>query len=114
MKEYKLGDYEETLLLIIGILEKEAYAFRISEEFETQTKKATSVGAVHGTLERLTNKGFLKSEMGDPTAARGGRRKRIYEITAQGQKALQQSQELKVSLWKQIPALAQFKFSLLE
>ncbi|HAA12506.1 MAG TPA: PadR family transcriptional regulator, partial [Cytophagales bacterium] len=46
MKESKLGDFEETLLLIVGILKEEAYAFRISEEFENQTERKTSIGSV--------------------------------------------------------------------
>lgn len=109
MKDSKLGDFEETLLLIVGILAKEAYAFKIAEEFEAQTKKATSIGAVHSTLERLGKKGFLKSEMGAPTSERGGRRKRIYEITAEGHRALEASRDLKVSLWSQYPAFAGYK-----
>ena len=110
MKESKLGDFEETLLLIVGILRDEAYAFKIAEEFEEQTKKSTSIGAVHSTLDRLHKKGFLKSAMGEPTAERGGRRKRIYEITAEGHKVLELSRDLKVSLWSQFPAFAGFKF----
>ncbi len=106
MKETRLGDFEETLLLLVGILEKEAYAFKIAEEFESQTKRSTSIGAVHSTLNRLSDKGFLTSEMGAATAERGGRRKRIYSITASGQRALQDSRDFKLSLWKQFPAFA--------
>lgn len=112
MKEFKIGNFEETLLLIVGILGKEAYAFKIAEEFETQTERKTSIGAVHSTLERLSKKGFLRSEMGKPTSERGGRRKRIYEITAAGYKALQLSRDLKVSLWKQFPTLPDFNLNL--
>ena len=112
MGESKLGDFEETLLLIVGILKEDAYAFKIAEEFETQTNRSTSIGAVHGTLERLGKKGFLTSRMGEPTAERGGRRKRIYEITALGHKALELSRDLKVSLWTQYPAFAGFKLKI--
>ena len=106
MKESRLGDFEETLLLIVGILDSEAYAFKIAEEFETQTSRPVSIGAVHSTLNRLAEKGFLKSEMGGATTERGGRRKRIYTITASGQKALEISRELKLALWNQFPAFA--------
>lgn len=112
MNMSKLGDFEETLMLLVGILEQEAYAFRIAEEFEVQAGRTTTIGAVHATLQRLTKKGFLQSEMGQPTAERGGRRKRIYQITGAGYKALEQSRELKVSLWKQFPGFAGFKFKL--
>lgn len=106
MKETKLGDFEEVLLLLVGILKDEAYAFKIAEEFESQTERAVSIGAVHSTLNRLTEKGFLESEMGESTAERGGRRKRIYTITASGQRTLQESRDFKISLWNQHPAFA--------
>lgn len=106
LKESKLGDFEETLLLLVGILNKDAYAFRIALEFEKQTKRPVSIGAVHSTLNRISEKGFLKSEMSGATAERGGRRKRIYTITASGQKALEISRSLKLSLWDQFPAFA--------
>ena len=96
MKETRLGDFEETLLLLVGILDKEAYAFKIAEEFESQTSRSVSIGAVHSTLNRLTEKGFLESEMGESTAERGGRRKRIYTITASGQRTLQDARDFKI------------------
>ena len=106
MIETKLGDFEEVILLLVGILGKEAYAFKIAEEFETQTERSVSIGAVHSTLTRLGDKGFLESKMGDASAERGGRRKRIYEITAHGQRALENSRDFKVNLWNQFPAFA--------
>jgi PadR family transcriptional regulator PadR len=106
MIETKLGDFEEVILLLVGILGTEAYAFKIAEEFETQTERSVSIGAVHSTLTRLGDKGFLESKMGAASAERGGRRKRIYEITASGKRALENSRDLKVSLWNQFPAFA--------
>ncbi|MEZ5043428.1 MAG: PadR family transcriptional regulator [Saprospiraceae bacterium] len=103
MKETRLGEFEEVILLLVGILGEEAYAFNIAEEFETQTNKSASIGAVHSTLSRLEEKGFLDSKMGSPSAIRGGRRKRIYSITAYGQKALETSRDLRLSLWQQYP-----------
>lgn len=111
MKESKLGDFEETILLLVGILDKEAYAFKIAEEFETQTKRPVSIGAVHSTLSRIEDKGFLTSEMSAGSAERGGRRKRVYKITAEGQRALEISRELKLSLWNQFPAFAEGKLN---
>lgn len=105
MKETRLGDFEETILLLVGILGEQAYAFKIAEEFEAQTQRAVSIGAVHSTLSRLGDKGFLSSEMGKPSAERGGRRKRIYSITASGKKALVDSRTFKMALWKQYPDL---------
>ncbi|WP_421873153.1 PadR family transcriptional regulator [Marinoscillum sp.] len=106
MKETRLGEFEEVLLLLVGILDEEAYAFKIAEEFQTQSGRSTSIGSVHSTLDRLKDKGFLTSEMSAPTAERGGRRKRIYSITNAGKNALQTSRDFKVNLWNQYPGLA--------
>lgn len=106
MIETKLGEFEEVILLLVGILGEQAYAFNIAEEFESQTGRSVSIGAIHSTLTRLEEKGFLKSEMGESTAERGGRRKRIYTITAYGRKTLEASRDFKVSLWNQFPDFA--------
>ena len=106
MIETRLGEFEEVILLLAGILDKEAYAFKIAEEFESQTSRAVSIGAVHSALTRLEEKGFLTSEMGESSTARGGRRKRIYTITAYGKRALKTAMDFRVSLWKQFPAFA--------
>jgi PadR family transcriptional regulator, regulatory protein PadR len=106
MKETRLGEFEEVILLLVGILGEEAYPFRIAEEFESQTGRAVSIGAAHSTLDRLEGKGFVKSEMGKSTAERGGRRKRIFTITALGKRVLKDSMDFKMALWKQYPAFA--------
>ena len=106
MSETRLGEFEEVLLLMVGILGEEAYAFKIEEEYTVQTKRTTSIGAIHSTLNRLEKKGFLKSQMGEPTARRGGRRKRIYKITALGQRILSDTRDLKLSLWNQYPGFS--------
>jgi DNA-binding PadR family transcriptional regulator len=105
MIETKLGDFEEVILLLTGILAKEAYALKVAEAFEEQTGRSVSIGAVHSTLERLESKGFVTSEMGNATAVRGGRRKRIFTVTALGKRVLSDAMDFKLSLWKQYPAL---------
>jgi len=104
MKETRLGEFEEVILLLVGILDQDAYAFKIAEEFESQTRRPVSIGSVHSTLIRLGDKGFLTSKMGASSAERGGRRKRIYTLTSRGKRALQVARDFKVSLWKQYPA----------
>jgi PadR family transcriptional regulator PadR len=106
MKETRLGEFEEVILLLVGILGEEAYAFKIAEEFESQTSRAVSIGAVHSTLTRLDEKGFLTSKMGKSTAERGGRRKRIYTITAHGSRVLESCRDFRISLWNQFPAFS--------
>lgn len=106
MNETRLGEFEEVILLLVGILGDDAYALKIADEFEVQTQKSASIGAVHATLSRMADKGFLKSKMGAPTAQRGGRRKRIYEITAAGETALKKARDLRLSLWDQYPGFS--------
>lgn len=106
MKETKLGEFEEVLLLLVGILGDNAYAFRIAEEFASQTGRSVSIGSVHSTLTRLSDKGFLTSEMSEPTATRGGRRKRVFKITAYGERVLKAARDFKINLWNQYPGLA--------
>src|SRR5690348_8062842 len=101
MIETRLGEFEEVILLLVGILDDNAYAFRIADEFRSQTGRAVSIGAVHSTLDRLESKGFLKSAMGNATAERGGRRKRIFTITALGKRVLKESRDFKMALWDQ-------------
>ncbi len=112
MIETRLGEFEEVILLLVGILGEQAYAFRIAEEFESQTGRSVSIGAAHSALTRLEDKGFLKSNMGPSTAERGGRRKRIYAITAMGKKVLAASRDFRVSLWKQYPSFANLSVGL--
>ena len=106
MIETKLGDFEETMLLMTTILGENAYSLRLSREFEAQTGRSISIGAVHSAMERLEEKGFVSSEMGNATEERGGRRKRIFTITALGKRTLKESRDFKISLWQQIPYLS--------
>lgn len=106
MIETKLGEFEEVILLLTGIHGENAYAFKIAEEFKNQTGRSISIGATHSTLDRLEGKGFLKSSMGSATAERGGRRKRIFTITALGKRVLKESRDFKMALWQQYPALS--------
>lgn len=105
MIETKLGEFEEVILILTGILAREAYALKVAEAFEEQTGRSLSIGAVHSTLERLETKGFVTSELGNATAVRGGRRKRIFTVTALGKRTLVESMDFRMSLWKQYPVL---------
>lgn len=107
----RLGEFEEVILLLVGILGDEAYAFNLVKELKEDMGRTVSVGAVHATLNRLESKGLLTSEVGGATAKRGGRRKRVYTITAQGQEALVAARDMKIALWQQYPPLALEKLS---
>ena len=106
MKGTNLGEFEEILLLIVLILQEDAYVMRIREEIKQQVNRSISMGALHTTLTRLEQKGFLQSEMGGATQERGGRRKRIYELTAGGKATLNEVKEMRASLWNQVTNVA--------
>jgi DNA-binding PadR family transcriptional regulator len=98
MKTY-LGEFEELVLLTIATIGDEAYGVSIQTEIEARCDRSISIGALHSTITRLEEKGFLKSRLGGATAERGGRSKRYYEITAAGKKAVSESKTLRDELW---------------
>ncbi|MDN5211860.1 PadR family transcriptional regulator [Fulvivirgaceae bacterium BMA12] len=104
-KEY-IGEFEELVLLLIVMLKDDAYGLAIRKALKTQANRTVTIGAVHGTVNRLESKGFIRSSLGGATELRGGRRKRLFTITAAGKRALQKSRDVKVNLWNQIPELA--------
>lgn len=106
MIETRLGEFEEVMLLLVGILGENAYAFRLAEEFKRQTGRNVSVGATHSALDRLEGKGFLTSKTGAPTNERGGRSKRIFSLTASGRRVLRDARDFRMSLWNQFPAFS--------
>jgi DNA-binding PadR family transcriptional regulator len=104
-KEY-LGEFEELVMLLIVMLKDEAYGLAIRKVLAEQAQRTVTIGAVHGTVNRLERKGFIQSRLGGATESRGGRRKRLFTITGSGKKVLQKSRDVKVNLWKQIPELS--------
>lgn len=112
MKGTYLGELEELVLLTVGILYPEAYGVAVMDEIEKQASRSLNISAVHAVLTRLEEKGFLKSKMSDPTEERGGRRKRIFVLTATGIRALEEANELRTQLFNQIPKMAlQFRLA---
>lgn len=94
-----LGEFEELVLLTIATLGEEAYGVSIQQDIEKRCKRSISIGALHSTITRLEEKGFLKSWLGGATQARGGRSKRYYEITVAGKKSVAESKSLRDELW---------------
>ncbi len=103
-KDY-LGEFEELVLTMVGILGEEAYGNAIVSEIRERLGREANLSAVHVTLYRLEDKGHVKSQMGGATNARGGRRKRIFTITNAGLAMLRTMKEARMDLWKLIPEL---------
>jgi DNA-binding PadR family transcriptional regulator len=106
MKKYQLGEFEEVVMLTVGILYKDAYGVSIKKEIETRLSRKVSVGALQTALKRLEQKGYLKSHEGESTAERAGRPKRYFTITAYGKKAVEYTKSTREELWRAIPKVA--------
>jgi PadR family transcriptional regulator, regulatory protein PadR len=98
-----LGEFEEIVMLTIGVLGENAYGLAIKEHIEARLKRAVSMGALHTGLYRLEEKGYLKSKLGKSTKVRGGKPKRFFVVTNGGQKALKKAMEDRQQLWNEIP-----------
>jgi len=79
-----LGEFEYTLIAVTVRLGEDAYGASIRSELERLTGRSCSIGALYTTLDRLENKGLVKTWMGEATAERGGRSKRMVRVTSRG------------------------------
>jgi PadR family transcriptional regulator, regulatory protein PadR len=86
-----LGEFEWLILLAILRLSDNAYGMTIRREIEDQTGRQTSIGALYLTLERLEQKGFISSSLGEFTPERGGRAKRFFTLNPSGREAINKS-----------------------
>src|ERR1700693_4179792 len=86
-----LGEFEQLVLLAILRLRSNAYGMTIRREIEARTGRKTSIGALYLTLDRMEQKGFIRSDLGEATPERGGRAKRFFEVNPSGRQALRKS-----------------------
>ncbi|QHV97825.1 PadR family transcriptional regulator [Spirosoma endbachense] len=110
MKKTVLGELEELVLLVVAASTEDVYGVPVLEELQWQTGRNFTISAVHTTLYRLEEKGFLVSSVGGATAERGGRSKRLFALTAEGGRVLRDIQQMRTRLWEAIP---EGKFQLL-
>lgn len=110
MSQFHLGEFEEIVLLTVAILNGEAYGVSLINEIEERLQRKVSLGAIQTVLKRLEDKDLVKSVFGEPTNIRGGKRKRLYEITSSGRQILSWTKAQRNSLWEAIPKVV-FKFS---
>jgi DNA-binding PadR family transcriptional regulator len=98
-----LGEFEELVLLAVAANSGLAYAAAIAQELKDRTGRGVSLSAVHIALYRLEEKGLVTSSIGGATAVRGGRRKRLFTITAAGSGALAEIRQVREQFWQLIP-----------
>jgi DNA-binding PadR family transcriptional regulator len=100
----RIGAFEELVLLAVLGLDGSGYGVSIRDELETETGETISLGAVYATLDRLERKGLVRSTVGSATAERGGRRKRVFRVSATGTAALRGMQRIRSQLGAPAPA----------
>lgn len=88
MPRDRLGPFEAEILRCLMSRPRDAYGVSILDRLKEDTGRSYTIGALYTTLERLETKGLIRSRWGEPTAERGGRRKRYYEVSASGSSAL--------------------------
>jgi PadR family transcriptional regulator PadR len=103
-KEF-LGEFEELVLTLVAALQDDAYGAAIASEIENRLNRQVTLSAVHVTLYRLEDKGFVKSALGGATNERGGRRKRLFVVTNTGLAILKAMKDARINLWNMVPQL---------
>jgi PadR family transcriptional regulator PadR len=83
-----LGEFEHIVVLALLRLDDQAYGVTVRREIQSRINREVSIGAIYATLDRLEAKGYVKSQLGDPTPERGGRSKRFFRVTAKGVSAV--------------------------
>ncbi len=112
MKKYQLGEFEEIVMLTVGVLYDEAYGVSVKKEIEDRLSRGISVGVCRRPSKRFKNKGYLRSREGEPMEELAGRPKKFFQITALGKRALEYNKTTREELWNAIPKIAMdLKFS---
>ncbi len=94
-----LGEFEHIVLLAVARLGNVAYGMAIRQEIEDRSGRPVAIGSVYAALDRMERKGYLRSQVGDPTPVRGGRAKRFYTLESPGAEALRRSRKVLEGLW---------------
>ena len=103
MKGERLGEFEELTLLAVLALPDGAYGIAVQELVERETGREVTLGAVYAALERMERKGLLRSTLSEPTADRGGRRKRLFTATREGLKTVSEARRAREALRRVLP-----------
>jgi DNA-binding PadR family transcriptional regulator len=105
MPRHLLTDFELMILLAILRVGEKAYGVQIAREIEATGGRRVLLGAAYAALDRLERNGLVSSTIGTPTAVRGGRAKRFFRVTARGLRAVRNTQQALVALWRDVPQL---------
>ncbi|HEY6827549.1 MAG TPA: PadR family transcriptional regulator [Gemmatimonadaceae bacterium] len=99
-----IGQLELIVLLTVARLGDDAYGLAVRRDVSERTGRDYSIGAVYTTLQRLEDKGLLRSKATDPLPVRGGRSRRLFKLTAAGARAVREAERVTTSVWAGIPS----------
>ena len=97
-----ISELEELVLLAVGVLYPDAYAYAIKNEIKDQMGKSLSLASIHTVLYRLENGGLMRSELGGQTGKRGGRSKRLFSLTQTGKDTISEIQLVRQAMWSKL------------
>ena len=101
-----LGDLEELVLLSVLRLGEDAHGGRVREQLIENANRSVSISTVYVTLMRLEEKGYVHSWKGEPSASRGGKAKRFFELRPEGVEALESTRAARDRMWEGVEARA--------
>ena len=107
MKGENLGEFEELVMLAVANLRDAATGAAVQELLEREAGRRATLGAIYAALDRGHRKGYVESWLGEATPVPGGRRRRHYALTADGETALRESRRIREALWRKVPKGAQ-------
>ena len=97
---------EEFVLLAVWKLQENAYSLPIRKKISEITRHNWSLGSIYTPLERLAKKGLLTSYLTEATPERGGRHKRVYQLTPRGRQALIHIRTIEDAMWAGVTRVA--------
>jgi DNA-binding PadR family transcriptional regulator len=104
-KRTYLGELELMVLLAVVRLGDDAYGVPISTELLSLARREVALGSIYAALDRMEQKGYVTSLLGDPTPERGGRAKRYFRVTSTGLRAIKMTRTALTNLWSGLPVL---------
>ena len=102
MKGDRLGEFEELTLLAVRAIKGEAYGVPVQRFVEKATGRDVTMGAVYAALTRLEAKGYVRSSVTAPTQVRGGKARRVFDVTAEGTRTLMSLKRVRDRIWHAI------------
>jgi DNA-binding PadR family transcriptional regulator len=102
VKGDRVGEFEELTLLAICALDHPVYGVPVQEFIERMAGRDVMMGAVYAALDRLEEKGLVRSEFGESSAERGGKAKRLFDVTPAGMRTLKELRATRERIWRVI------------